>query len=87
LDGKLNLMYQDKDRYWLAIQRQLKGYRRINPPAQAKLAAPVRLPHHLQDVGRVAQTACMMAIGDMCLIAFFFLLRVGEYTSHGRGKQ
>ena len=25
------------------------------------------------------------AIGDMCLIAFYFLLRVGEYTAHRKG--
>jgi hypothetical protein len=30
--------------------------------------------------------AHMMAIGDMCLIAFYFLLWVGEYTSHGHNQ-
>jgi hypothetical protein len=71
LDGKPNPTYRDEGRYWLAIQRQLEGYQRINPLVQAKLAVPDRLPHHLQDVGRAAQTAHMMAIGNMCLIVFF----------------
>lgn len=29
----------------------------------------------------------MLAVSDMCLIAFYFLLRVSEYTSHGKDRR
>ena len=87
LDGKPNPTYRSEGRYWLAIERQLEGYRRKDPPVVAKLAAPVRLVNHISDVGFGKGTARALALGDMCLIAFYFLLRVGEYTSHRKGEQ
>jgi hypothetical protein len=35
------LTYQAKCQYWLAIKRQLEGYRSADPPAQARLTVPV----------------------------------------------
>ena len=46
---------------------------------------PVKVANHIHDVGHARATAKDKAIGDMCLIAFYFLLRVGEYTSHRKG--
>jgi len=41
--------------------------------------------NHIHDVGTIKGTSKALAIADMCLIAFYFLLRVGEYTSHAKG--
>ena len=85
MDGKPNPTYRSEGRYLLPIQRQLKGYRRSDPAAQAKLAVPVKVVNHIHDVGMAKRTSKALAIVDVCLIAFYFLLRVGEYTSHARG--
>ena len=85
LDGRPNLTYRVDGRYLLGIERQLEGYKRADPPAQAKLAIPVKVVNHIHDVGQAKATARAMAIADMCLIAFYFLLRVGEYTAPRKG--
>jgi hypothetical protein len=87
LVGKPNPTYQSKGRYWLPIQRIIKGYKCVDPPAQAKLAVPVKVVNHIHNIGQVRETARAMAIADMCLIAFYFLLRVGEYTAHRKGAK
>lgn len=83
LDGKPNPTYRAEGKYWLAIQEQLEGYRRQDPPACPKLAIPVSVVNHLIDAAAVSQTPKAQATADLCLIAFYFLLRVGEYTHHG----
>ena len=63
----------------LPFSRLFKYYRDRDPPSKPKLAIPVstvetiatgyhRTPHH-------------SAVADLVIIAFFYLLRVGEYTS------
>jgi hypothetical protein len=82
LEGKPNLTYQAKGQYWLAIERQLEGYWRADPPAQAKLAVPVKVINHLHNAASFAKGTWEMAVANMCLIAFYFLLCLGEYTAH-----
>ena len=57
----------------------LEGYSKEDPAAQPKLAVPVSVPNEMYEIGstKTERTKC---IGDFGLIAFYYLLRVGEYT-------
>jgi hypothetical protein len=66
----------------LPIARLLKKFKDKDPPPQPKLAIPVSTiwaiirkynvsPHHA-------------AVADLVVVAFFYLLRVGEYTASRR---
>ncbi len=83
LDGQPNPLYRcaSNQHYWKALERQIEGYRRQDPPPQAKLAVPVTVPHWAVDHGLAkGSTPKQQAAGDLTLIAFYYLLRVGEYT-------
>ena len=84
LDGLQNPVYRTEGRYWLPLERQLEGFRRHDPPAQHKLAVPISLVEHIVNLGTSSPSNKVRAICDMCTIAFYYLLRVGEYTSHRR---
>jgi hypothetical protein len=87
LEGLPNPTYRSEGKYWLMIQRQIEAYRRQDPPAQHKLAIPVSVINHLIKVGANSKSVKLQACCDMSTIAFYFLLRVGEYTSHRRGER
>jgi hypothetical protein len=75
LDGKPNPMYHSEGWYWLAIERQLEGYRCENPLAQATWqCSSSKVVNHIHVIGNVKATEKTRAMGDMCLIAFYFLL-------------
>ncbi len=68
----------------LLIARLIKKFGDDDPPPQPKLAVPVSTiqaiamqysfgPHH-------------MVVADMVVVAFFYLLRVGEYTKQARAR-
>ena len=65
----------------------MRTYRREDPPPKPQLAVPVSVIEHLQQkaerLGRHTKTA---ATADLATIAFFFLLRVGEYTMPASNK-
>jgi hypothetical protein len=82
MDGRANPTYRSEGKYWLAIERLIESYRRQDPPAQHKLAVPVKLVEHLQDLRKTSPSQKVQAICDMATIAFYYLLRVGEYTGH-----
>jgi len=62
----------------LPIARQLKKYRDADPPPKPKLAIPVSTVKTLKKGYVFSAYHC--AVADLVIIAFFFLLRVGEYT-------
>jgi hypothetical protein len=67
--------------YYKAIAKQLEGYRHSDPPSLPQLAAPLHLIHYiLQEHGHQDASQQDKALADCILIAFYFLLRVGEYT-------
>ena len=65
----------------LPLGRQIATYRREDPPPKPQLAIPVTVIEHMQtraaSLGHATKDG---AVVDLCTIAFFFLLRVGEYT-------
>lgn len=62
----------------------LDGWRKTDPPPTKKLPVEADVPEYLCHVGQ-AKTATPLeaAVGDLALVAFYYLLRVGEYTSKG----
>jgi len=46
------------------------------------MAVPVKVPNFVFQSMREANDLQLKAIGELVLIAFYFLLHVGEYTYH-----
>jgi hypothetical protein len=63
----------------LPIAWIIKKFRDEDPPAQPKLAIPVSTITTISENYR--WTPHLDAVADLKLIAFFYLLRVGEYTT------
>ena len=59
----------------------IESFRRQDPPPTPKLAVPVSIPEHLFEKGFIPKaTPIEIATGLLALIAFYYILRVGEYT-------
>ena len=58
----------------------MENYRREDPPSIPNLAVPVTVPTHIYQAGMQSTNPKLQAAGCLTLVAFFFLLRVGEYT-------
>jgi hypothetical protein len=60
----------------------LRGYSRDDPKSSPQLAVPVSLTEHLLDQASQDPHGCpkQQATADLINIAFYYLLRVGEYT-------
>jgi hypothetical protein len=63
----------------LPISRLLKSYRDNNPPPEPKLALPISAISAISE--HYQWSPHLDAVADMVTIAFYDLLRVGEYTS------
>jgi hypothetical protein len=65
------------------IQRQLRGYSRADPPPNRVKPIPVQILRHVAALAaQPSATLSTQAIADMIVLAFFFLLRPGEYTGN-----
>jgi hypothetical protein len=63
------------------IQRQLRSYRRTDPPPSRVKPVPIQVLHSvLNRAFGTHGTAASQAVADMIVIAFYYLLRPGEYT-------
>jgi len=87
LDDRPNPTYKPTayKHHWEALARQLRAYRRDDPPTEPQLAVPVSLTEWLLrtswlNLNQSPATLRQLAEADLCNIAFYFLLRVGEYT-------
>lgn len=80
LAGLPSPVYRHHQVYTLAIQRCIEGMRRQDPPAVPQIAVPITVPNFLCTAGAASTNTKAKAIGDLTLIAFYYLLRVGEYT-------
>ena len=69
------------DKFLPALQIMLDGYAKDDPPTRKMLPLETDVPELLVEMGySSAGTAQMQAVGDLTLIAFYYLLRIGEYT-------
>jgi hypothetical protein len=63
----------------LLIARLLKKYSDEDPPPEPKLAIPVSTISEIAE--KYWWSTHLSAVADLVIIAFFYLLRVGEYTA------
>ena len=73
-------LHNDAGDYHLPIKLMLDGFKRQDPPSEKKLAVGIDIPEECCARGLKSKTAKGLAIGDLIIIAFYFLLRIGEYT-------
>ena len=63
------------------LQRQLAHYQKQDPPPNRVKPLPLQIIRQIMNIALATPTPLHMATADMITIAFFFLLRPGEYTS------
>jgi hypothetical protein len=81
LAGERSPLYRtDQKQYNLAIERLVEGFRRKDPPSIPQLAVPIIVPNACFDSGRQSSNPKVQTMGNLILVAFYYLLRVGEYT-------
>ena len=62
------------------LARQLRSYSRLDPPPHRVKPIPIVLIRHVALSTTELVAPSQLAIADMIILAFFFLLRPGEYT-------
>ena len=80
LAGQPNPLVGAQGKYPKAITQQLEGYKRSDPPSRPQLAAPLHLIQFILAQLSASPRPRDQALADSLVIAFYFLLRVGEYT-------
>ena len=73
-------LYKAKNSYKEPVARIIKNYRREDPPSTPQLAVPVQISEECQCAGYISNNPLKKAVRDLVIIAFYYLLRVGEYT-------
>ena len=76
---------EGQDKFLLAIQMQLSGYLMQDPPTDKKLPVEADVPELLVELAyKREENAFAQATADLAMIAFYYLLRIGEYTLKNR---
>ena len=65
----------------------LEGFKRLDPPPTPQMAVPVDAPEEARRLGLATGDSLQTAAGDLTVIAFYFLLRSGEYTKPRQVRQ
>lgn len=66
------------------LAQMLDGWRKYDPPTSKKLPVEADVPEYLCKLGTAPHASALeSAVGDLIVIAFYYLLRVGEYTCKG----
>ncbi len=69
------------EKFLLPLQMQLDAYIKEDPPTLKKLPVEADVPELLVDIAyKKEDFTFAQAVGDLALIAFYYLLRIGEYT-------
>jgi hypothetical protein len=76
------------DKFISAIQVMIDGYTKADPPTTKMLPVEADVPKLLVKMGYgQSGSSHMQAVGDLSLIAFYYLLRIGEYTVKGKQNE
>jgi hypothetical protein len=66
----------------------IDGYTKADPPTKKMLPVEADVPKLLVKMGYdKSGLAHSQAVGDLSLIAFYYLLRIGEYTVKGKQNE
>jgi hypothetical protein len=72
------------ERFLPRLQIMLDGYRKVNPPTRKKLPVQSDVPELLVETAYQPRTTQrQQATADLTVIAFYYLLWIGEYTVKG----
>ena len=66
--------------YKVPVARLIEGFRREDSLSTLQLALPVSVTKMCQKTGYRSHNNLLRAVGDLSIIAFYYLKRVGEYT-------
>jgi hypothetical protein len=70
------------------LAQTLEGWRKADPPTTKQLPVESDVPELLAATGKCpGASELVKAVGDWTLIAFYYLLRVGEYTKKGHAMR
>ena len=59
----------------------MEAWRKVDPPTKKKSPVGIDVPEFLAELGMEKYaTEMVKAVGDCTIIAFYYLMRVGEYT-------
>ena len=73
------------DKFLPALQVMIDGFAKDDPPTRKMLPVESDVPELLVEMGYgKSGTAHTRAVGDLSLIAFYYPLRIGEYTIKGK---
>ena len=85
-ENPTKLAWSDKCLPWL--QQMYDGWRKEDPATTKQLPVEADVPELLADRGlRASATERDRAVGDLTLIAFYYLLWIGEYTIKGNRNE
>ena len=62
------------------LTRQLKCYSKADPPPNRVKPVPIMVIRHILQIAHSGNSTFQQGVADMICLAFFFLLRPGEYT-------
>jgi hypothetical protein len=72
------------DKLLPCLQQMLDGFRKANPPTTKQLPVEADVPEFLVRLGLSPEARELeRAIGNLTMIAFYYLLCIGEYTTKG----
>ena len=75
---------KDGMKYLPRLAQTVEGYRKQDPHVIKKLPVEADVPEYLVKAALGKEASEMeKAVGDLALVAFYYLLRVGEYTKKG----
>ena len=80
LAGQLSPIYKADKTYKVPVAQLIEGFNRTDPPPTPQIAVPVAVIKECLNIGTMSNSPITQAQGDLAVIAFFYLLRVGEYT-------
>ena len=81
LAGQPSPLYRADKKYHLYLERIIEGFRRSDPPPVPQLAVPVTVPTMAFETHINSEDPILKRISCLMLVAFYYLLRVGEYTT------
>ena len=83
-NGSNPIKVHGSDKLAPRLEQMMDGWRKHDPATQKKLPVDADVPEFIATTGRYSEASLLLrAIGDLCLIAFYYLLRVGKYTMKG----
>lgn len=87
LVGKQSPVTQTEGKYILPVERIVEGFKRQDPPAIPQMAVPKDVPEAALALAYAVGTNRTEAVGDLTIVAFYYLLRSGEYTKPRKVKR